>query len=128
MNELKTIKLDEVEYVRKDSIKSFTGVQNTAGLPYVCIRTYSAGVHFGYLKSTEDTPAGRVVVLLESKRIWRWSGAATLSQLAMEGTKKPNECKIPMAVDSIELINVIECTPVTEEAKKSIDAVKVWSE
>lgn len=93
------------------------------GLPYVIIRTYSAGVHAGYLEKKD----GLEVTLRDSRRIWYWDGAATLSQLAMEGTKKPGNCKFPCAVDTIQLqwIEIINCT---EEARKSIEGVSVWEE
>ena len=47
----------------------------------VCmVRTYSAGVFLGTLKSRE----GKEVVLKDARRMWYWDGAASLSQLATE--------------------------------------------
>lgn len=92
-------------------------------LEYVIVRTYSAGVFAGYLRSRE----GREVVLLNARRLWMWKGAASLSQLAMEGVKYPNECKFPCEVSRVELLEAIEILDVTEEAKKSIDSVPIWS-
>jgi hypothetical protein len=89
---------------------------------YVIVRTYSAGVHAGYLEWRN----GKEVKLRESRRIWYWEGAATLSQLAMEGTKKPENCKIPMPVYSIILTEAIEIIPCTEKARESIEGVPVW--
>ena len=51
---------------------------------YVICRTYSAGVFAGFLVSRE----GKEVVMTQARRLWYWAGAASLSQLAMEGTKK----------------------------------------
>ena len=42
-----TIKIDDVEYIRKDSTDQPAETFND--MPFVLIRTYSAGVHFGYL-------------------------------------------------------------------------------
>lgn len=92
------------------------------GLPYVMVRTYSAGVHCGYLKSKN----GKEVILLHARRIWYWAGAASLSQLAMEGTSKPNDCKFPIEVSQIELTEAIEVIEMTEKAKESIKNVKPW--
>ena len=92
-------------------------------LEYVIVRTYSAGVFAGYLESRKD----REVVLRNARRIWYWSGAASLSQLAEEGVKKPEECKFPCEVDKVILLESIEILSCTEEAKKSIADVKVWS-
>lgn len=93
------------------------------GMPFVMVRTYSAGVHCGYMKSRD----GKEVVLLRSIRIWKWAGAASLSQLAMEGTKKPNECKFGMPIlTEHTLTEAIEIIPMTEIAKLSITTVESW--
>lgn len=92
-------------------------------LPYVIVRTYSAGVFAGYLKSRK----GKEGVILKARRLWHWKGAASLSQLAMEGVKCPSECKFPCEVDSITLTEIIEILDVTPEAKKCIASVPVWT-
>ena|SRR3990167_7143287 len=89
---------------------------------YVIVRTYSAGVFAGELESR----TGQEVVLRNARRIWYWSGAASLSQLAIDGTKDPLNCKFPCVVDRVELFQAIEILDVTEAAKKSIQAVAVW--
>ncbi|MFA6889338.1 MAG: hypothetical protein WC254_07625 [Candidatus Woesearchaeota archaeon] len=66
------------------------------------------------------------VVMLNARRLWYWDGAASLSQLAMEGTSKPENCKFPCPVSKIELLNVIEILDVTEKAKQSIEGVALW--
>lgn len=116
MSKPETIKIDEVEYVRKDSIKSVSFTD------YVIVRTHSAGVFFGHLKSRN----GQEVVLQDARRIWYWSGAASLSQLAIDGTSRPNECKFPEAVPEITLLQAIEIIPCTEKAIRSINGVKIW--
>lgn len=94
---------------------------------YVIIRTYSAGVHAGTLIEKGTGAENKEVVLQNARRIWYWAGAATLSQLAMEGTTKPEECQFPMPVDEILLSEMIEMIPCTEKAQKSIEGVPVWS-
>lgn len=89
---------------------------------YIIVRTFSAGVFAGYLESRKD----RSVVLTDARRIWYWSGAASLSELAMRGTSQPAECKFPCAVDRVELLEAIEILDCTEEAKKSIEGVPEW--
>jgi hypothetical protein len=91
---------------------------------YVIVRTYSAGVFAGELESRN----GQEVVLRNARRIWYWAGAASLSQLAMEGTSNPKECKFPCEVDRVELLQAIEIIDVTEKAKESIKGVPVWNE
>jgi len=109
---MKTIIVDGIEYIEKKP--------EVCG-DYVIIRTYSAGVFAGYLKSR----SGMDVVLTDARRLWYWDGAASLSQLAMEGVTKPENCKFPCEVSQVEL-TAIEILQTTEKAKKSIAAVKVW--
>lgn len=89
---------------------------------YCIVRTYSAGVFAGELESRN----GQEVVMRNARRIWYWSGAASLSQLAMEGTKDPTNCKFPCEVDRVELLQAIEILDVTPEAKESIKSVPIW--
>ena len=121
-------KINELEingtiYVPKNSVN--TQAINTDGLPLVMIRTYSAGVFYGYLNKKESTLAGMEVELIEARRVWQWSGAASLSQLAMEGTKNLDGCKMPQKVNSIVLI-AIEIISMTENAYNSLEEVSIW--
>lgn len=117
------IEIDGEKYVLASSVKSSVPAKLMKGKKYVIARTYSAGVFAGYL----DSKKGEEAVLLNARRIWYWSGAASLSQLAVDGTSKPNDCKFPVEVSRIELTKVIEILDVTEKAKKSIAGVPVWS-
>lgn len=92
----------------------------------VIIRANRAGVFFGTLKSKECTPAGVEVVLTNSRRIWRWYGAASLSQLAEEGTKNPDQCMFTIRVPEHNVMDVIEIIPCSDAAINSIDSVKEW--
>ena len=89
---------------------------------YVIVRTYTAGVHAGTLVSRE----GKEVVLENSRRLWYWDGAASLSELAVRGVSKPGNCKFPSVVPSIMLTEAIEIIPCTKVAKNIIQAVPEW--
>ena len=89
---------------------------------YVIVRTYSAGVFAGYLESRK----GQEVVLSNARRLWYWKGAASLSQLAIDGVASPQECKFPEEVSRVELLQAIEILDVTEKARKSIALVAPW--
>jgi hypothetical protein len=91
-------------------------------MDYVIIRTVSAGVFAGFLKQR----TGDEVVLVNARRLWHWSGAASLSELAMRGVKYPHECHFPCTVPTITLLGVSEIIPMTPEAKKSIEEVPEW--
>ena len=89
---------------------------------YVIVRTRSAGVFAGYLESQ----ICQEVILTNARRLWYWKGAASLSQLAMEGVSCPEECKFPCEVDRVQLLEAIEILDVTEKARKNITEVKIW--
>jgi len=91
-------------------------------MKYVVVRTHSAGVFAGFLESRN----GQEVVLLNARRLWFWKGAASLSQLAMEGVSCPSECKFPIEVDRVELLQAIEILDATKAAQNSIKGVPVW--
>ena len=111
--------IDGATYVKKDS---YAPAKKLDGLDYVIVRTYSAGVFAGYLEDRD----GKEVKLLNARRIWQWYGASSLSQFAMEGTSRPNECKFPCEVSEIILTEAIEIIPCTEKARLSINSVPVW--
>jgi hypothetical protein len=90
----------------------------------VIVRTYSAGVFAGELVSRK----GQEVVMRNARRLWFWAGAASLSQMAVDGTSKPEQCKFPVAVPRVELLQVIEILDVTPKAWDSIQSVPVWKQ
>lgn len=111
-----------VTYVRKDFVQGMVPAPKLDGMEYCMVRTRSAGVFAGYLESRD----GQEVVLRNARRIWYWSGAASLSQLATDGPGDIKNCKFPTPVDKVLLPEMIEMIPITEKAKKAIDEVPVW--
>lgn len=93
-------------------------------MKYVIVRTYSAGVFAGYLENRN----GKEVTMKNARRLWYWKGASSLSQLAMEGVKYPLECKFPIEVTQILLLEAIEILDVTEQARLSIASVPIWKQ
>ena len=112
MGQCNEVEINGVKYIKAENLSE----------DYVIIRTYSAGVHAGYLVSRN----GKEVELKNSRRIWYWDGAASLSQLAVDGPKKPDNCKFTVAVEKIILTEAIEIIPCTKSAKESIEGVKEW--
>lgn len=87
-------------------------------LQAVIVRTYSAGVHFGYLVSRK----GREVKLERAKRLWSWNGANTLNEIAVSGVGKGSRVSVPVSsVVLTEAIEIIDCAKAAvdnlEEAK-----------
>ena len=89
---------------------------------YVIVRGNRSGVFAGTVHSVKGTE----VVLLDCRRIWYWDGAASLSQLAIEGPSKPDNCKFPIAMNKVLVLDAIEIIDVTPQARKVIEGVKVW--
>ena len=90
---------------------------------YVIVRCRDAGVHAGEYISH----AGREVVLTNARRIWYWKGAASLSEIAVQGCKCPNECKIAVPVPRIvltEACEIIECEIAGEAFLREVIAWK----
>ena len=80
--------------------------------PYVVVRTYSAGVHYGVLEQRK----GKEVTLSSARRLWSWQGAFTLHAVAANGIKagsKPSE-----ELARIDLTEAIEVLHTTAQAEK----------
>lgn len=92
----------------------------------VIIRSDRAGVFYGVI--TESQPLGDklMVEMKDCRRVWYWDGAASLSQLATEGTTAPSDCKFTVTVPIMTIMGVIEIIPCSDEAIKSIEEVAVW--
>ena len=90
------------------------------------IRADRAGVFYGSLESIEPLGDKFMVEIKDCRRIWRWEGACSLSQLAVDGTTKPDECRFSVAVENIVIAGVVELIPCTEKSIKSIESVYEW--
>ncbi len=88
----------------------------------VIVRADRAGVFFGELKSKN----GNEVEMENVRRLWYWDGACSLSQLAVDGTSKPDGCKFTVVVPEMTILDIIEIIPCTQKAIESIEGVKEW--
>ena len=88
----------------------------------VIIRGDRSGVFFGTITKKE----GREVTLEKCRRLWYWDGAASISQLASDGTTRPSDCKFTVTVDRIVILDAIEIILCTDKAIKSIEGVSEW--
>ena len=123
MSKPETMMIDDVKYVREDAVKKIEPANNE-GREYCIVRTYSAGVFAGWF---DRSTSGREGTVYRARRIYYWAGAASLSQLANDGTNSPNKCKFPAAVAEVDLKEIIEVLPCTTGAMKSIEGVPEWS-
>lgn len=88
----------------------------------VIIRGNNSGVFFGIL--TEKN--GQEVKMTKCRRLWYWSGAASLSQLAVDGVANPQNCKFTVTVNEILVLDVIEIIVCTDKAINSIEGTREW--
>ena len=89
---------------------------------YYIIRCEAAGVFAGHIKSRE----GREVTLTDCRRLWYWDGAASLSQMAVDGVKEPGNCKFTVTVPEMTVLDAIELIPCSDQAERSIRGVAEW--
>jgi hypothetical protein len=114
---INTVIVDGIQYV---PINIKTEDSNLG--KYCIVRTYSAGVFAGYI----DYKGGKEGIVYNARRLWYWDGAASLSQLAVDGVSKPENCKFPCVVSKIILTEIIEILECTLKAQKSIKEVPIW--
>jgi hypothetical protein len=119
MTQPATIVIDDVRYVREDSVNKLSASKE--GLRYAIIRCRDAGVHAGWVSSVKE----RTVVLLDSRRLWKWHGK-TLSGLATEGTTNKERCKYANTVPEIVLLDACEVIYCTNAGMNSILCMKEW--
>lgn len=112
------IEINGIKYIRKDDL-----AKNEQGLDYVVVRGDRSGVFAGYLFIREN----REVTLQQCRRLWYWDGAASISDIARKGLSKPENCKFAAPIKSILILDAIEVLYCTEDAKKSIEGVAIWT-
>ncbi len=118
----KSVDINGTKYIRADLVDDMRPAI-ADGLPYCIIRGDRSGVFAGYVKKR----TGREVELANSRRLWYWDGAASISQLANDGTSRPQNCKFPAEVANQLVLDAIEVIPATEKARKSIEGVTRWA-
>ena len=119
MSKPSTITIDDVQYVRADSVKTIQEPDSQ----YHIIRGDRSGVFMGIIESQQ----GSYVKIRNCRRLWYWDGAASLSQLSTDGVSKPSSCKFPAAISMIQILDAIEIIPCTSKAVNSINTVEDWS-
>lgn len=89
---------------------------------YCVVRSDRAGIFAGTVAEHE----GQSVILKNVRRLWYWDGAASISQIAVEGVTAPGNCKFTMPVEALGLFDVIELIPAMDKARAVIEGVEVW--
>lgn len=89
---------------------------------YYIVRADRAGVFAGNIKDRN----GDEVTMTNVRRLWYWEGAASLSQMAVEGVSRPRSCKFTVVVPEMTILGVIEIIPCTTTAEEKIKGVEAW--
>lgn len=82
-----------------------------------------SGVFYGELVERN----GQEVEIKNCRRLWYWDGACSISEIALSGVKRPDNCKFTVTVESLVITDCIEIDVCTDKAIKSIESVKVWN-
>lgn len=107
-----SINIDDLTYGQLKQIaaqfghnkESVTSTKYETGQLPVIVRSYGAGVFFGFLLRRE----GQEVTLQNCRRVWSWKGAKTLSELANHGPGKgSNIAEVTARHDILEVIEII---------------------
>ena len=88
------------------------------------IRCNRSGVYFG--TPIEISNDGRLVKIENVRMLYYWDGAASVLQLASDGTSTPNNCRFTKSIGSIVVTDAIAIIPCTDKAITSIEGVKEW--
>ncbi len=98
--------------------------KDNSELPFVLVRTYSAGVHYGYL-NYQNPNNPKHIKLSNARRIYEWQGACSLSQVAVDGIDA-NNSKVSVPVPSMELTEAIEIIEISGKAVNNLKEIKEW--
>ena len=86
--------------------------------PLVVVRTFSAGVHCGTLVKR----SGQEVTLRSARRIWSWTGALSLHEVASRGITGG---RVSVPASEILLLQAIEVIATTPAAMARIASFEV---
>ena len=96
-------------------------MKNTKEKEFVVVRG-PPGVFAGYLAKEN----GKEVEMTDCFCLWKYSGAASLNQLALEGVKNVSDCKFSVSVSRMRLKDIFQVITCTPEAKKNLLGVPRW--
>lgn len=89
---------------------------------YYVVRGEKSGIFAGEIINRN----GQEVEMKNCRRLWYWDGACSISEIALNGVKRPQSCKFTVTIDNIEILDIIEILECTKEAEISIKGVKIW--
>jgi hypothetical protein len=91
------------------------------------VRSDRAGVFFGVITKTMPLGDKLYVEMDECRRIHYWNGAASLTQVALDGLPKGSGSRITNPLDGACVAGVIEILPCTKKATSAIEELQPWT-
>ena len=91
---------------------------------YYIVRAARAGVFFGKIKKMDSNS----VTMTDVRKLWYWDGASAVEQIALDGVRKPENCKFTVTVQEMEIMEPIQAIPCTSKAADIIKAVREWKQ
>ena len=122
MTQPETLMIDEVKYVRADSVRPEP--LKLDGMDYCIVRSRNQGVMCGYVESIE----GQAVKLHQARQIWRYDSTFVLADIAEHGMRNPS--KAQMSVSMSQLMIMTEACGVyicTDKAAKQLIGIEAQS-
>ena len=86
------------------------------------VRCNRAGVFFGEIKELD----GDTVTMCNVRKLWYWSGACAVEELAVNGVSDPDNCKFTVQVPEMALEKPIQIIACSDKAAESLASVKEW--
>ena len=89
---------------------------------FYIVRATEAGVFFGKVESRTD----REIIMTDVRKIFYWEGACAVEELAINGTKCPDECKLTVIVPRMIIANPIQIIPCSDRATDILSRIRIW--
>lgn len=89
------------------------------------VRCYASGIHFGEVVSINSNEGRSRCELRNSRRIWRWEGALSVSEISQTGIEEKGS-KVSVVVPQQFIEDAIEFLPASEEAVKVLEGVPAY--
>lgn len=90
---------------------------------HVIVRSNLAGVFFGVLKQKENDE----LTLSNARKLYYFSGANTVEDLATNGALNKENCKLTVVVKEIVISKFEQILPCTENAIENLKSIPVWT-
>lgn len=88
----------------------------------VIVRGDRSGVFFGTLTAKD----GSEVTLENARKLYYWSGANAIEEIALSGVNNPDSCRFTVVNSEITIMDSIQINPCTVDAIINIERVKEW--